>query len=165
MNTEYYITSISDKVSYSNNNDCFYYVYLSCNTNPNVRLELKIEGIKFKKEVEKIVSEFNNPLRMSNTYDCSDIEFIEDSKLFYAIVKRYSFVIRVSCLDKEMLSNFLTFINTPPEVDVETYIEEHNRLCMLIEGNKQNIKKLEEQKRALEYHIWRLCLSNDQHFL
>ena len=120
MNTEYYITSISDKVSYSNNNDCFYYVYLSCNTNPKARLELKIEGIKFKKEVEKIVSEFNNPLRMSNTYDCSDIEFIEDSKLFYAIVKRYSFVIRVSCLDKEMLSNFLTFINTPPEVDVET---------------------------------------------
>lgn len=148
---KYYISSMSDR-NYSNSNEIIWFVYLHCNSQPTVKLELEITGVKTENDINNIVWEFNNPLRLKNTYYCHKIE--EENNIFITTISKYNFKCIVRCANKKDLCDFIHFINNPENIGVDVLIQEHIRLSRIIDANYRSLMKLIKERRFLEYRIW-----------
>ena len=148
---EYYISSISNR-NYTDSNEMLWFVYIHCNSNPDVKLELEISGVRTENDVNKIVWEFNNPLRLANTYYYQKIE--SEGNIFITTISKYNFKCIVRCANKEHLCDFIYFINNPESIGIDALIQEHIRLSRIIEANSNSLMKLLKERRFLEYRMW-----------
>ena len=164
---EQYIASTIESIQYSDSTDIEFVVFLYNNSNPNVKLQLDFKNIKTEKEIVNIISEFNNPLRLKNTYRYEDIYECDKSKngeliVYCTTIYKYSFSINVKCVNKKYLQDFIDFINNPSDVDVDILIKEHMRLDKIIDGHFNSIRELNKQQKSLEYRIWGSFFNNNE---
>lgn len=152
-----YIIKSIDKEKYSNSNNSIYTVHLISDNNSNTVFELKIQGIKNDEEIKLIVNEFNNPLRLKNSYDFEPIEEMplnNKVSLFSTEFAKNGYSCTVKSSNKDDLSKFIEYVNNPDEVGVDFLIKEHIRLGNLIDNHNRIIQKLNKERQVLEYRIW-----------
>lgn len=151
MDYEYQVSSVNIE-NYADTNGLTAFMYLTCQSNPIVRLQMEITGLGTEQELMGVVRDFNNPFRLKDTYKVTDIK--KEDKVFVSSISRYGFEGIVKCVNEEYLSDFLYFINNPPEVSSDLLLEEHKRLSGLIDKEVVCLMNMLRERQFLEYKMW-----------